>query len=239
MVLWQGLTEGGTAVPVQVTEAGEVVAATNIPVPGPEGPPGPEGQPGKDGPPGKDGDQWVEVNSRLIKTTNNVDVLIGAGQYKMNGEITLDNVNLGPQRVFRDWTNPVGLAVGKSDDQSWPVVGDEAGFIVAFSKQFANTPEEYTRTQLNITIDSRRDRSEQCIQVRASTDPNTAKFAVYSDGACYSEVGFTSPPTSNSLSRTFLLGEDETPAISINAELEALTTKVLELEQALSKLTKD
>ena len=48
MVLWQGLTEGGTAVPVQVTEAGKVVA---------EGQQGPPGEDGKEGPQGPKGDQ--------------------------------------------------------------------------------------------------------------------------------------------------------------------------------------
>ena len=50
MVLWQGLTEGGTAVPVQVTEAGKVVAIGET---GPEGPQGPEGPPGPPGQPGQ------------------------------------------------------------------------------------------------------------------------------------------------------------------------------------------
>lgn len=52
MVLWQGLTEGGTAVPVQVTEAGKVVAEGQE---GKEGPPGPPGQPGPQGPQGEYG----------------------------------------------------------------------------------------------------------------------------------------------------------------------------------------
>jgi len=51
MVLWQGLTEGGTAVPVQVTEAGRVVAE------GQQGPEGPEGQQGPEGPQGPQGPQ--------------------------------------------------------------------------------------------------------------------------------------------------------------------------------------
>ena len=97
MVVWQGITSGGTAVPIQVTEAGEVVAATNTPVPGPEGPPGPDGPPGadgkdgKDGAPGRDGDQWVEVNSRLIMPTKNVgiSVLLDAD---IGGSITSKNV---------------------------------------------------------------------------------------------------------------------------------------------------
>ena len=44
MVVWQGITEGGTAVPVQVTEEGKVVAIGEA---GPTGPPGPEGPPGQ------------------------------------------------------------------------------------------------------------------------------------------------------------------------------------------------
>lgn len=50
MVVWQGITEGGTAVPVQVTEEGRVVAE------GQEGKEGPPGQPGPPGPPGPQGE---------------------------------------------------------------------------------------------------------------------------------------------------------------------------------------
>ena len=49
MVLWQGLTEGGTAVPVQVTEDGKVIAQGQQGEPGPPGPPGPEGPEGPQG----------------------------------------------------------------------------------------------------------------------------------------------------------------------------------------------
>jgi len=49
MVLWQGLTEGGTAVPVQVTEAGRVVAEGQQGPPGEEGPQGPKGDQGPQG----------------------------------------------------------------------------------------------------------------------------------------------------------------------------------------------
>ena len=50
MVVWQGITEGGTAVPVQVTEAGKVVAEGQQGPPGPDGPPGPPGPQGEYGP---------------------------------------------------------------------------------------------------------------------------------------------------------------------------------------------
>jgi len=46
MVVWQGITEGGTAVPVQITEEGKVVAIGEA---GPEGPVGPEGPRGPAG----------------------------------------------------------------------------------------------------------------------------------------------------------------------------------------------
>ena len=41
MVVWQGITEGGTAVPVQITEDGKVVAIGEAGPPGPPGPAGP------------------------------------------------------------------------------------------------------------------------------------------------------------------------------------------------------
>ena len=49
MVVWQGITSDGTAVPVQITEEGKVVAI------GEAGPPGP---PGEEGPPGPPGQTW-------------------------------------------------------------------------------------------------------------------------------------------------------------------------------------
>lgn len=61
MVVWQGITDGGTAVPVKVTEDGEVISKGMAGEPGPpgkdgeDGPPGPPGQPGQPGTPGV---QW-------------------------------------------------------------------------------------------------------------------------------------------------------------------------------------
>lgn len=49
MVVWQGITQDGVAVPVEVKEDGKVVAE------GLEGPPGPEGPEGPQGPPGPPG----------------------------------------------------------------------------------------------------------------------------------------------------------------------------------------
>tara|TARA_B100000459_G_scaffold63246_1_gene34566 strand:+ start:3037 stop:3795 length:759 start_codon:yes stop_codon:yes gene_type:complete len=50
MVVWQGITEGGTAVPIQVTEEGRVVAEGQEGKEGPPGPPGPPGPQGEYGP---------------------------------------------------------------------------------------------------------------------------------------------------------------------------------------------
>ena len=51
MVVWQGITEGGTAVPVQITEEGKVVAIGETGPTGPTGPIGPPGPPGETFPP--------------------------------------------------------------------------------------------------------------------------------------------------------------------------------------------
>ena len=53
MVVWQGITQDGTAVPVQITEEGKVVAVGET---GPEGPPGPRGPKGDKGDPGTPGE---------------------------------------------------------------------------------------------------------------------------------------------------------------------------------------
>lgn len=137
MVVWQGITAGGTAVPVQVTKSGEVVAATNTPVPGPEGPSGPEGpqgpsgtngtdgKDGKDGAPGKDGDQWIEVNSRLIKPTNNVGISVlldgeFGGNLTASGDLTVGDKDL---RVTKGSTTMFGDLSGQSNTNSGVTLG--------------------------------------------------------------------------------------------------------------------
>jgi len=52
MVVWQGITQDGVAVPVEVNEDGKVVAEGLEGPQGPEGPEGPEGPQGPPGPPG-------------------------------------------------------------------------------------------------------------------------------------------------------------------------------------------
>ena len=93
MVVWQGITSGGTAVPVQVDDQGRVVAfgidgQDGAPgAEGPQGPVGPEGPRGPTGPKGDPGESglWTEVNSRLIKPTNNVSVLVGGSSINLEG----------------------------------------------------------------------------------------------------------------------------------------------------------
>ena len=73
MVLWQGLTEGGTAVPVQVTEAGKVVAE------GQQGPPGPPGEQGPQGPQGEYGPgDDVDLGSATFAGTVGIGGLLNA-----------------------------------------------------------------------------------------------------------------------------------------------------------------
>lgn len=76
MVVWQGITAGGTAVPVQVNESGEVVARGLDGQPGEPGPPGPPGEPGKPGDPGIAG--GVQPGD---------DVVFGEGGF--TGDVTL------------------------------------------------------------------------------------------------------------------------------------------------------
>ena len=70
MVLWQGLTEGGTAVPVQVTEEGKVVAQG---LQGEKGDKGDTGDTGPQGPPGEYG-PGDDVELRNAKFTGDVGI---------------------------------------------------------------------------------------------------------------------------------------------------------------------
>ena len=85
MVLWQGLTEGGTAVPVQVTEAGKVVAEGQQ---GKEGPPGPPGEQGPQGPQGEYGP--------------GDDVTFGSATF--TGDGSFDRVNVTHESGFGELT---------------------------------------------------------------------------------------------------------------------------------------
>ena len=84
MVLWQGLTEGGTAVPVQVTEAGKVVAEGQEGKEGPPGPPGPPGPQGEYGP-GDDVDLGTITASGDIKNGSDLAVASGNRFYQSGG----------------------------------------------------------------------------------------------------------------------------------------------------------
>ena len=69
MVVWQGITEGGTAVPIQVTEEGRVVAEGQEGPAGPPGPEGPQGPPGEYGP----GDDVVLGSGSFTNNSRNPD----------------------------------------------------------------------------------------------------------------------------------------------------------------------
>ena len=82
MVLWQGLTEGGTAVPVQVTEAGRVVAEGQQGPPGEEGPQGPKGDQGPQGEYGPGDDVDLGKINALGRIASNKDILAGGPFYE-------------------------------------------------------------------------------------------------------------------------------------------------------------
>ena len=98
MVLWQGLTEGGTAVPVQVTEAGKVVA---------------EGQQGQEGPPGPPGEQGPQGPQGEYGPGDDVDL----GKITAAGTITTPSSYLGGSNTYGSVLLPEGViqACGASD----------------------------------------------------------------------------------------------------------------------------
>lgn len=115
MVVWQGITAGGTAVPVQVTESGEVVAATNTPVPGPEGPQGPEGPEGPEGPQGPPGsggsgtgvgaDAWGAIASDgAITGSFNIESVnrTSAGRYQIKFAVPLPSTDYSVVATVND-----------------------------------------------------------------------------------------------------------------------------------------
>ena len=108
MVLWQGLTEGGTAVPVQVTEAGKVVA---------EGQQGPPGEDGKEGPQGPKGDQGPQ------------------GEYGPGDDVDLGSVTAAGGILTTAWLDVsdggVFKAEGATDNNYAVYVKNQAGTITA------------------------------------------------------------------------------------------------------------
>ena len=101
MVLWQGLTEGGTAVPVQVTEAGRVVA---------EGQQGPEGPPGEQGPQGPQGEYGPgdDVDLGSITAAGVVDIGDNNSSNTLSYGLFARNNNSGVSGasiIARNWFN--------------------------------------------------------------------------------------------------------------------------------------
>ena len=112
MVVWQGLTESGVAVPVEVKEDGKVVAEGLQGPPGsegPQGPPGIEGPQGPQGPPGNPVLRSVKskdlygvakasatfAGSNLVTETVNIASFtkVKTGEYKVMFETPMANNN--------------------------------------------------------------------------------------------------------------------------------------------------
>ena len=95
MVVLNGITEGGTAIPIQVNESGEIIARGAAGPAGPEGPAGPtgpKGDPGEYGP----GDD-VELGSSSFAGEMNIgDIYTGEGvRFLPRGEVYIREDDAG------------------------------------------------------------------------------------------------------------------------------------------------
>ena len=99
MVVWQGITEGGVAVPVEVKEDGKVVAEG---LQGPPGPEGPEGPQGPEGPPGN-------PNLRSLKRKALYGAAKAAGSVRANGAFVGFGCTVSKTERYD------GVTVGNSD----------------------------------------------------------------------------------------------------------------------------
>ena len=123
MVVWQGITSGGTAVPVQVDDQGRVVAQGIDGKDGQDGqdgatgPEGPQGPQGPEGPAGADG-LWREVNSRLIMPAGNTSVQVGMINLDQGGAATIPGT-VASQSWFQSTRTDASQSFlyGKLDDQ--------------------------------------------------------------------------------------------------------------------------
>ena len=120
MVVWQGVTSGGTIVPVQVTDEGKVVAQGEK---GDQGPPGPPGQDGQQGPPGPPGPYGPGDN-----------VTFGSGDFSAD-------VTIGPASVLYADGRAEFTASGAQSLKVRPTLGDSsAGYALAlFTSDGAST----------------------------------------------------------------------------------------------------
>ena len=149
MVLWQGLTEGGTAVPVQVTEAGKVVAEGQQ---GQEGPPGPPGEQGPQGPqgeygPGDDFDLGSGTFSGQIDIGGGRSAADGYGTEIQEGQIVLRNDNFSPTSGFRILKGGTNTATNTTaailNDGSGTFAGNKCGFTAAGEIYFTSRGTRY------------------------------------------------------------------------------------------------
>lgn len=232
MVVWQGITAGGTAVPVQVTDDGQVVSATNVPVPGPPGPPGQDGepgQPGKDGEPGppgepgRDGLQWVELNSRTITPTNNVgisvllDAVFGgtveAGTFSTtSGDVWTGSptVPLGNRGCLMRATGSIYLC--QSNNTS----------VLSTYLAPSSTPTSYIQANGNAYFNNLRSIAKiSAATLEVNLEPNNP--------ANY---------TKTQLSDGFEIQEYNGPKVDINEKLQELERRILALEGGAGKVSK-
>ena len=121
MVVWQGITSGGTAVPVQVDDEGRVVAQGIDGKDGQDGAPGaegPQGPAGPEGPAGADG-LWREVNSRLIMPAGNTSVQVGLINLDQSGGGTFaENVIIKDNETEFVKIEPAGVIKLESDNDA-------------------------------------------------------------------------------------------------------------------------
>ena len=119
MVLWQGLTEGGTAVPVQVTEEGRVVAQ------GQQGEKGDKGDPGEPGAPGAKGDKGDPGEPGEYGPGDDVNFNNGyfSGQLGIGTNIPATSLHLSGNRPYFTYTNQQAITGLKN----WMTAGGNDG----------------------------------------------------------------------------------------------------------------
>jgi hypothetical protein len=148
MVVWQGITEGGTAVPVQVTEEGRVVAEGQEGPAGPPGPEGPQGPPGEYGP-GDDVDLGNITASGSITAAGRVTANDQVRVVSTNGFLSFWNGSgsLASSFAFRGYDNSGNITSQITADGDIAVQGDiSARKITANGKILASGSDAWHET---------------------------------------------------------------------------------------------
>ena len=182
MVVWQGITEGGTAVPVQVTEEGRVVAEGQEGKEGPPGPPGPPGPQGEYGP-GDDvelgsGTFAGSVSSPTVESgfdNGNKDgvQLVGTGYLNIRNETATANVFSIYNGVTSDANRTIGFT-------------KEGSATFASAGLFANSGSWENDGEPGIRLDAYSNYST--LSVKNPSTYASAAFQVLSDGYGLSNV---------------------------------------------------